>query len=157
MPLFIVNQTKYMVGASATTMLVNDYVNARLGTYGSGIKDVEVTLLYPPKRLAGAPTDLFDKEFRRVLRATPRVTIFRAKRRVDVRFVCRGVSPRSIAGDGHLTFEEATNLVTAASEALELLRSRFRPADKFDVEAFLSDAQGALAKCPNAIKKYLTR
>jgi hypothetical protein len=155
MNLLIVNQTKYMLGAHATTMLLNEYVNARLGNHGPAVKEVEVTLLYPPKRMAGPPTGPFDAEFRRVHRASPRVTFFRAKRRVDIRHVCKGVSPRSIAGDGHLTFEETTNLVSAASEALELIRSRFRPADKFDVEAFLSDAQEALAKCPNAIKKWL--
>jgi hypothetical protein len=46
--------------------------------------------------------------------------------------------------------------VAAVSEALMLVRPRFRPADRFDVEGFLSDAQAALARCPAAIKRWLT-
>lgn len=152
----IVNQTKYMVGAHATTGFVNTYVNARLGNYGSAVRDVEVRLLYPPKRLVGPPTNHLDVEFRRLAGLSPRVTFFRAKRRLEIRSVCTGVSPRRIAGDGHLTLVEVTRLVAAVSQSLELARSRFRPADRFDYSGFLSDAQRALARCPGAIRWWLT-
>lgn len=156
MEFLVVNQTKYLIGAHATTMLVNDFVNSRLGSYGSAVKEVEVTLLYPPKRPARQVTPgPFDAEFRRVVRHSPRATFYRAKRRVEIRYVCRGVSPRSIQGDSHLTLEETRRVTAAVCEALELLRTRFRPADKFDAAGFLADAQAALAKCPAAIRRWL--
>src|SRR5262245_56684048 len=135
MEFLVVNKTKYMSGAHPTTMLINEYVNARLGDYGPAVKEVEVALLYQPSRVVGPPADPFDAEFRRVVGLSPRVTFYRATRRVEVRSVCAGVGPRSIQGAGHLTPAKVALVVTAVSEALELLRPRFRPADQFDVES----------------------
>lgn len=155
MELLVVNRTKYVLGAHATTMLVNDFVNARLGDYGPAVEQVEVTLLYPGSSRRGSGADPHDADFWRLVEQSPRVTFSRAKRRVDVRWVCRGISPRSIAGDGHLTPEEADQLVAAVSGALELIRPRFKPTDPFDVQAFLADAHDALDQCPAAIARWL--
>jgi hypothetical protein len=154
--LVVVNQTKQMSGAHATTMLVNDFVNARLGSYGPGVEEVWVTLLYPPKSRPGPAADPFGAEFLRLLKRSPRVTFFRAKRRIEVLAVCRGVSPRSMVGDGHLTPDEAERLVAAVAEAVELIRPRVRPTDRFDCDAFIADARKALARCPRAIRRWLS-
>jgi hypothetical protein len=153
--LVVVNQTGLMSGAHATTMLVNDYVNARLGTYGPGVAEVWVTLLYPPKSSPARAARPFGAEFLRLVQRSPRVTFFRAKRRIDVLYPCRGVSPVRLVGDGHLTLAEAERVAAAVAAAVGLIRPRVRPADRFDCEAFLADAQGALARCPRAIRRWL--
>lgn len=155
MELLVVNQTKYMMGAHATAMLVNEYVNKRLGSYGPAVEMVEVTLLYPPKRLAKLSPGPFDAEFRRILRLSPRATFYRAKRSVEIRCVCPGVSPRSIQGNGHLTFDETVRVTAAVAAALELAASKFKPADRFDAAGFVADACTALAECPAAIRRRL--
>jgi hypothetical protein len=153
--LAIVNQTKYLHGAHATTCLVNDCVNARLGNYGSAVEEIWITVLYPPKSRTSPATDPFDAEFRRLVKRSPWVTFSRTKRRIDVRCVCRKISARSIAGDGHLSPEEVVLLVATVSEALELIQPRFRPTDEFDFEGFLADARRALARCAGGIRRWL--
>lgn len=153
MQFLIVNHAPLVFGAHATTMLVNDFVNARLGRYGPGVKLVEVMLLYP-SRSRGSSNHLA-AEVAKLAAASPRATFRRPKAEAQVRVVCRGVTATRIAGDGHLTPEEATAVCETASAALELLRPKFKPADRFDVESFLADAQDALARCPAAIRRYL--
>lgn len=152
----IVNAAKLMHGAHATTMLINDHVNARLGRYGSAVAEVCVTLVYPSR---GKPTGTspFETEIYRLAASCPRVTFTRPKRRVDVRAICRGVGVRRIYGDGHLTRAETAALTETVSAALELIRPRVKPADKFDADAFVADAQVALAGCPAALRRYLEK
>ena len=153
MRFLIVNHSPLVLGAHATTMLVNDFVNARLGKYGPGVKFVEVRLLYP-FRTRGPSTHLA-AEVAKLAAASPRATFRRPKSEAQVRVVCRGVTATRIAGDGHLTPDEATAVTETASAALELLCPKFAPADRFDVGSFLTDAQAALAACPAAIRRYL--
>jgi hypothetical protein len=152
--LLVIKQTRYTYGAHATTMLVNDFVNARLGNYGSGVEKINVTLLYPPKSRAGRSPGGFGNFWNLVSRS-PQATFFRAKQRIDVRCVCPGVSVRSIEADGHLTRDEVAKIVTALASALELIRTKMRPADRFDYDRFLSDAMSALLELPGAIQQYL--
>jgi hypothetical protein len=112
-----------------------------------------VELLYP-FRTRRTSTHLA-AEVARLAAAAPRATFRRATKRVDVRAVCRGVTAQRIAGDDHLTPDELASVVATAAEALELLRPKFRPADRFDVDAFLADATAALAACPAALRRYL--
>ena len=99
MEVLVVNLTRYVHGAHATTMLLNDFMNGRLGDYGPAVTKINVTLLYPPKtrpeRSPGGWSDFWN-----LVSRSPQATFFRAKRRVDVRCVCPGVSVRSIEGDG---------------------------------------------------------
>src|SRR5262249_28305577 len=125
--LIVVNQTRFVHGGHATTMLINDFVNARLGNYGSGVEMVVVTLLYPPTTRPSRSAAGF-ADFWNMVRRSPRATFFRAKQRIGVRFVCPGVSVRSIEADGHLTLGEAARVVTATASALELIRPIVRPA-----------------------------
>ncbi len=154
MEFLIVNAAKLMRGAHATTMLVNDYVNARLGSYGPAVVEVEVELVYPSR---GKPTgtSAFETEIFRLAASCPRVRFSRPKRKIDVRVLCRGVSVRSIYGDGHLTRAETAALTETVSGALELVRPRVLPADRFDAGAFIADAQTALAGCAAALRRYL--
>jgi hypothetical protein len=152
--LLVINHTKYMYGAHATTMLVNDFVNSRLGNYGSGVEKINVTLLYPPKSRPGRSSGGFGNFWNLVSRS-PQATFFRAKQRIDVRCVCPGVSVRSIEADGHLTQDEVVKIVTTVASALELIRTKIRPADRFDFDRFLLDANSALLKLPGAIQQYL--
>lgn len=156
MGLWIVNAAKLMHGAHATTMLINDHVNAQLGSYGPAVKEVWVELVYPSR---GKPTGTspFETEIYRKAASCPRVTFTRAKRKIDVRVLCRGVSLHRLYGDGHFTLPETKVLTETVSAALELIRPRIKPADKFDVEAFITDAQAALASCPAALRRYLTK
>lgn len=155
MEFLIVNQTKTMVGAHATTMLVNDYVAGRLGRYGPGVRAVEVTLLYPPKAGLGPVEGPFARSFASQVRRAPRVTFYRPKKRIDVLYVCRGVGPKAIGGGGHLTLAEAERLVAAAIDGLELIPPKVTPADRFDAAAFVADARDALARCPRAVRRWL--
>ncbi|QDU22788.1 hypothetical protein [Urbifossiella limnaea] len=150
----IVNAAKLMHGQHATTMLVNDHVNARLSNYGSAVKDVCVELVYP-SRGKPAGTSRFETEIYRLAASCPRVTFRREQRRIDVRVLCRGVGVRRICGDGHLTRAETAVLAGTVSAALELIRPRIKPADKFDVEAFLTDARDALTGSASALRRYL--
>jgi hypothetical protein len=150
----VVNQTRYLHGAHATTMLINDFVNGRLGHYGSGVERIDVTLLYPPKSRPGRSPGGF-AGFWNMVGRSPRATFLRAKRRIDIRYVCSGVSVRSIEADGHLTQDEVAKIATAAASALELIRPKVRPDDRFDHDAFLRDAQSALFELPEAIQPYL--
>jgi hypothetical protein len=154
--LAVINAAKLVSGAHATTILVNEYVNARLGNYGPAVAEVWVTLVYPPRGPA-RPGDSFDAAIRKRAARCPRVTFFRAKRHVDVSAVCRGVSGTRIGGDGHLTRAETECVTETVSEALELIRPRVRPADGFDADAFIADAQAALAGCPAALRRYLEK
>lgn len=153
MQFLIVNHSPVVLGAHATTMLVDDHVTARLGRYGGGVTEVEVRLLYPFR--ARKPSTHLAAEVAKLAAASPRVAFQRAKKRVDVRAVCRGVTAQRIAGHDHLTPDELAAVVATTTDALELLRPKFKPADRFDVEAFLADAQAALAACPAAIRRYL--
>ena len=152
----IVNAAKLMHGQHATTMLINDHVNARLGSYGAAVAEVCVQLVYPSR---GKPTGTsrFETEIDRLAASCPRATFSRAKRKIDVRVLCRGVSVRRICGDGHLTRAETAVLAETVSAALELIRPRIKPADTFDVGAFITDAQAALAGCPAALRRYLEK
>ncbi|MFO0797524.1 MAG: hypothetical protein U0804_08595 [Gemmataceae bacterium] len=150
----IVNAARPMHGQHATTMLINEYVNARLGRYGSAVKEVCVQLVYPSR---GMPTGTspFETEIDRLAASCPRGTFRRAQQRIDVRVLCQGIGVRRICGDGHLTRAETAVLAETVSAALELIRPRIRPADRFDVEAFLTDAQEALAGSASALRRYL--
>ena len=149
MDLTIVNHAPNLYGAHATTMLVNDFVNGRLVSYGPGVEEVWATLLYPG-------SSRLEERFQRLVTQSPRVTFFRAKRRIEVRCVCRGVSARSIYSHGHLSRAELSCLTTTVSESLELIRPRIRPGDQFNFPAFLGDAQDALVKCPRALRRWVT-
>lgn len=156
MGLWVVNAAKLMYGAHATTMLINDHVNAQLGSYGSAVKEVWVQLVYPSR---GKPTgtSAVETEIYRLAASCPRVVFSRPKRRIDVRVICRGVGVRRICGDGHLTRAETAVLAETVSAALELIRPRLKPADKFDADAFVADAQAALAGCPAALRRHLEK
>ena len=156
MGLWIVNAAKLMHGAHATTMLINDHINAQLGSYGPAVKEVWVQLVYP-SRTKPTGTSRMETEIYRLAASCPRVTFTRAKRKIDVRVICRGVSLRRLYGDGHFTLPETTILTETVSAALELIRPRIKPADKFDVDAFIADAQAALAGCPAALRRYLAK
>lgn len=158
MEFFIVNETRLMAGAHATTMLVNDHVAARLGSYGPAVTEVEVRLLYPPKAARATSPNTTGADFTRRVKRAPRVTYNRAKRAVAILYVCRGVSPPRLLADDHFTLAETEAVVSAASAALELLRGRFTTADhQFDGDAFVTDAQTALAGCPKAVRRYLSK
>lgn len=152
--LLVVNQTRYKFGAHATTMLINDHVNARLCEYGTGVKTVVVTLYYPPKtrpsRSVGGFWEFWDK-----VRRCPRVTFYKAKHQIEVQFVCKGISVRSIEADRHLTRDEAAIVATSIASALELIRPKVRQVGKFDYDRFLCDAQSALHELPAVLEEYL--
>jgi hypothetical protein len=150
----VINHTRYVHGGHATTMLVNDFVNARLGNYGPGVEMINVTLLYPPRSRPGRSPGGFGNFWNMVSRS-PQATFFRAKQRIDVRCVCPDVSVRSIEAVGHLTQDEAGKIVTAVLSALELIRTKMRPTDRFDYDSFFWDAKRALLELPGAIQQYL--
>jgi hypothetical protein len=149
----ISNHTRYVCGGHATTSEINAYVNARLGNYGSAVESVWITLIYPSSSPRGDGAPGFDK----MIAQAPRVTFFRAKRKIDVRVLCNNVRPKSIEADEHLTCEEAQYVVNALIAALELIQPRIRDADQFDYEAFLADAKTILSSCPADIAKWLRR
>jgi len=153
MNLFIANSTSRMSGGQRTTMLIDQFVNARLGSYGPAVETVVVRLLYPTRPRAAASLDRWD--FQKRLEQCPRVRFFRAKARVEIWQICRGVNPRTMIGNGHLTFKEVESLTATVAKVLELIRPRFRPADNFDCDQFLADARQALAECPQAIRPLI--
>ncbi len=155
MKVIVVNLTRYVGGAHATTMLINDYVNAHLADYGPAVESVEVTVVYPPKSHPGRWSSGGFADFAATVRRSPRVTFYRAKRRIEVRCVCRGVSVRRIEADGHLNADETASVAETVSAALELIRPKLRPGASFDYERFLRDAQAALLRCPRELERVL--
>lgn len=151
MKFFIVNSTNRMSGGQCTTMLIEDFVNARLRNYGSAVEEVRLKLLYPPQSV----NSVLRADFQKMLQRAPRVIFFRAKARVEIRQICHGVNPDTMIGNDHLTFAETKRVVATAAKSLDLIRPRFRPADNFDYDQFIADARDALAKCPQAIRKFL--
>jgi hypothetical protein len=154
--LTIVHYTRYMYGAHATTYLVNQYVNRRLGDYGPAVDELWIEFLHPPRSRPPKP-DHLDREFWGKVDRSPRVTFHRARRRIDLRQVCRLIGPSAIVRDGHLTEKQLTLLVDEAADALELIRPRVKPDDDFDVERFLTDARKALARCPARLRKVIAQ
>lgn len=149
-------KTTHVSGGWSTGFLVDPYVNRRLKDYGRAVEMVRVLVLFPPGPRARKVADGSSAEFWKFVANAPSVKFFRAKRRIELSCVCREVSAKSIVADPHLTLAETTAMLTRVSETLPLIRSRLRPGDAFDVEAFLSAAQGALARCPRAIAKHLS-
>jgi hypothetical protein len=150
----IINQTKYLYGGNATTILVNEFVNAQLGNYGPGVERIDVTVVYPPKTRPGRSPGGFSN-FWKMVSKSPQATFFRTKQRIDVRCVCRDVSVRSIESGGHLTLQEVNKIATTVASALELIRPKVRLADRFDCDSFLRDAKSALLELPTAIQQVL--
>ncbi len=154
MKMLVVNMTRYLYGAHATTMLVNDFVNARLGNYGPEVEKIDVILLYPPRSRPSRSLGGL-AEFWNLASRSPQATFFRTKQRIEVRYVCPRVSVRSIEADGHLTLDEITQITTTGAAALELIRPKVGPADQFDYDSFLRDARSALLGSPGAIQQWL--
>ncbi|MGL6072669.1 MAG: hypothetical protein ACRC8S_00780 [Fimbriiglobus sp.] len=155
MKLFIINQTSYMYGAHATTMLINTYVNSHLGDYGPGIEEVHITIVYPPKTVRSAARNGFGESFWKIVDRCPSVRFLRAKRRVDILSLCSDVSVRSIQGDGHLTKSEATKVALTTIAGLQLMAAKIKTDDQFDFETFLIDATRILIEVPDAMERYL--
>jgi hypothetical protein len=153
--LTIAIRTPLVSGGWSTAFLVDPYVNRRLGSYGPAVEQVCVNVLFPGSRARKAPGPS-SGEFWKLVAQAPRVRFLRTKRRIDLTCLCREVSAKSVIADPHLTLAETTAMLNRVSAALQLIRSRLRPADAFDVDAFLRDAQDALAKCPRAIAKHLS-
>jgi hypothetical protein len=155
MQLYIVNRAKLVYGAHATTMAINDYIAKRIGDYGPAIETACITVVYPSRSRRRKTPDPFADHLQRVIDRAPRATFYRQKQRVELLCLCRGVSGERISGDGHLNFDETSRLVATVSDALEMIRPKLRPADDFDLDAFLDDARDALARCPKALKRWL--
>jgi hypothetical protein len=151
MKLLVTNHSPLVYGAHATTMLINDFVNERLGDYGGAVDGILVMVIYPGNspRPGGAPG------FAQLVQRAPRVTFYRGKRKIDIRVLCAAVAPHSIEGNGHLSRAETASVISTISAALKLIQPRIKATDDFDVDAFLQDAQAILADCPRQIAKWL--
>lgn len=145
-----------MFGAHATTMLINDFVNGRLGHYGPAIHEVNVMLVYLPKSGLNTSTDGFS-DFSKKVRRCPRATFFRAKCRMETLCLASGVNAEAIEAQGQLTKTDVVRVASAAATGLDLIRPKFVVADTFDCVSFLADAKKALTDVVEAIECYLKR
>lgn len=154
MKFLLSNQTRYVYGAHATTTLINDFVNTRLGNYGPGVDEVNVVLVYLPTLGPSTATDGFSDFSKKVLRC-PRATFFRAKRRMDILCFVSDVNAETIESHGHLSKTDAVSIASAAAASLDLIRPKFVETDAFDCDTFIADAKKALTEVVDAIEGNL--
>lgn len=143
MKLQLFNHTLLVAGGHPTTSWINVYVNARLGDFGPAVEAVWIQLLYPEKDPAakGAPG------FAELVARAPRVTFYRAKRKIKIDVLCPKVPPRSILAAGHLSLKEVGHVLDSILSALQLIRPKIRATDDFELPAFLAAMQAILADC----------
>lgn len=143
MKLQLSNHTRLVGGGHQTTSWINLYVNARLGDFGPAVESVWIQLLYPEmdRTAKGAPG------FAELVARAPRVTFYRAKRKIKIDVLSPKVPPRSIVADGHLSQKEVGHVLDSILAALELIRPKLRRTDDFDLPTILTAMQAILADC----------
>lgn len=144
MEVLILAQSYDCYGGCAIYSVVGDLLTTRLGDYGSAVNSIHLTAhlssqIRNPRRTL---EELFD-QFHDALKKLPKVTFRRQLRRIEIEFL----SPHFHASDHEYLKPSVEKSNLAAGEvatALELVRTRLKRADDFDVEQFLKDAKGIL-------------
>lgn len=131
-------------GGSLLYCYAGDLLTSELGDYGGAVRQIELTAcLRAASRTPRRTLEDDYKKFHADLKRLPRVTFHRQKQRVDIRFLSKAFTS---ADETRESAEKCNLAAMEILDTLQLIRTKLKRSDDFDVERFLRDSKTLLSK-----------
>jgi uncharacterized protein YfeS len=155
MQVSVIRQTYDSLGGIAVHSFIGDLLTLRLGNYGSGLKEIDITVCFRHAKRNPKPTleDLFD-DFHKYVKTLPRTTFYRRAKRIEINFLSDNFTAEYEESGRKPTLKDYQTAAKEIAALLPLIQKKLKPKDKFDIQSFIADAEAILSSKVKSLDEW---